>query len=100
MFSLGLTQVSVLLSDSDNFNPCLLQQAFQGEPKEIAKEKTPPLDINLEIVVIESIDRSHEQVREAKGKGKRLMFQEKETQVSQPKRPRTRSELKKMAEQT
>ena len=28
------------------------------------------------------------------------MFQEMETQVSQPKRPRTRSELKRMAEQT
>ena len=28
------------------------------------------------------------------------MFQEMETQVSQPKRPRTRSELKKMAEKT
>ena len=51
-------------------------------------------------MVIESIHRSQEKVREAKVKGKRLMFQEMEKQVSQPKRPRTRSELKKMAEKT
>ena len=75
-------------------------KAIQEEPKEIAKEKTPPLDANLELVVIESAERSQEQIRKAKGKGKRLMFQEMEKQVSQPKRPRTRSELKKMAEQT
>ena len=74
-------------------------KAIQEEPEEIAKEKTPPLDANPEIVVIESADRSQGQVRGAKGKGKRLMFQEIEKQVSQPKRPRTRSELKKMVEQ-
>ena len=75
-------------------------EAFQEEPEEIAKEETPPLDANPEIVVIESVDRSQEQVKEAKRKGKRLMFQEMETQVSQPKIPRTRSELKKMEEKT
>jgi len=75
-------------------------KAIQGELEETAKEKTPPLDNNLEIVVIESADRSQDQVREAKGKGERLMFQEMEKQVSQPKRPRTRSDLKKMEEQT
>jgi hypothetical protein len=58
------------------------------------------LDANPEIVVIESIEKTQGQVRDAKGKGKRLMFQEMEKQVSQPKRPRTMSELKKMAEQT
>ena len=33
-------------------------EAFQEEPEEIAKEETPPLDANPEIVVIESVDRS------------------------------------------
>ena len=58
------------------------------------------MDANPKIVVIESVKRLQEQVREAKGKGKRLMFQEMEKQVSQPKRPRTRSEFKKMVEKT
>ena len=75
-------------------------KVIQEEPKEIAKEKTPPLDTSPEIVVIESAKRSQEQIKEAKGKGKRLMFQEIEKKVSQPKSPRTRSELKKMVEQT
>ena len=51
-------------------------KAIQEEPEEIAKEKTPPLDTSPEIVVIESAERSQEQIREPKGKGKRLMFQE------------------------
>ena len=75
-------------------------KVIQEEPEEIAKEKTPPLDVNPKMVVIESAERSQEHIREAKGKCKRLMFQEIEKQVSQPKRPRTRSELKKMVEQT
>ena len=47
-------------------------KAIQEEPEEITKEKTPPLDTNPQIVVIESAERSQEQVKEAKGKGKRL----------------------------
>ena len=33
-------------------------EALQEEPEEIAKEKTPPLDANPEIVVIKSAERS------------------------------------------
>ena len=65
-------------------------KAIQEEPEEIAKEKTPPLDISPKIVVIESAKKPQEKIREAKGKGKRLMFQEIEKQVPQPKRPGTR----------
>jgi hypothetical protein len=75
-------------------------KVIQEEPEEIAKEKTPPLDANPKIVIIESAEISQKQVREAKGKGKRLMFQEMEKQASEPKRPRTRSELKNMVEKT
>ena len=51
-------------------------KTIQEEPEEIIKERTPPLDPSLEIVVIESAERPQEHVRQAKGKGKRLMFQE------------------------
>ena len=74
-------------------------KAIHEEPEEVTKERTPPLDISPEIMVKESAERPQEQIREAKGKGKRLMFQEIGEQTLQPKRPRTRSELKKMAEQ-
>ena len=57
------------------------------------------MDISFEIVVIESAERPQEQIKEAKGKGKRLMFQEIGKQTLQPKRPRTRSKLKKMVDQ-
>ena len=33
-------------------------KVIQEEQEEIAKEKTPPLDTNPEIVVIESVERS------------------------------------------
>ena len=69
------------------------------ELEEIAKEKTPPLDISPEIVAIESIEKPQEKIREAKGKGKWLIFQEIDKQAPQPRRPRTRSELKKVADQ-
>jgi hypothetical protein len=74
-------------------------KAIQEETEEITKERTPPLDISPEIVVIESAEKPQKQIREAKGKGKKLMFQEIEKQAPQSKRPRTRSELKKMTEQ-
>jgi hypothetical protein len=74
-------------------------KAIQEELEEINKERTPPLDHSLEIVVIESAERPQEQVRQAKGKCKRLMFQEIRKQTLQPKRPRTSLELKMMAEQ-
>ena len=73
-------------------------KTIQEEPEEMIKKRTPPLDLSAEIVVIESNERPQEKVRQAKGKGKRLMFQEIRKQTLQPKRPRTRSELKKMAE--
>ena len=74
-------------------------KGIQEEPEEIAKEKTPPLDTSPKIVVIESTEKPQEHIRGAKGKGKRLMFQEIKKQTLQPKRPRTRSEFKKMADQ-
>ena len=69
------------------------------EPEEITQEKTPPLDISPELVVIESAKKPQEHIREAKGKGKKMMFQEIEKQAPQPKTPRTRSKLKKMTKQ-
>ena len=35
-------------------------KAIQEEPEEITKEKTPPLDISPEIVVIESAEKPQE----------------------------------------
>ena len=57
------------------------------------------MDLSPKIGVIESVERPQEQVRQAKGKGKRLMFQEIGKQTLQLKRPRTRSKLKKTADQ-